>query len=295
MAALDPLALRWIAGHVARLEEIPAGCLPDHGSPESHASCGRGLPTAGWASAYGVACAVSAIMEGYRRPAGRGAAGARHGEVDDLHRGVHRGVHLAEHAPDGGLRRRADDPAGASAGDGLGPRPAGPDRQPVRAERGESLAHPDRDTERRAGAGSAATAGSVAGGGHADHARAVRLPAGPGLPARYPVQKLYGLVLAGAGSYRTEFVLPQIYVFLVLGLWLLWRTVGGRSGLVKLLLGREPRWRLLLLPVAAVAIELRARTTGSARAGGASCGTWPRWRPCCSSCGGSRPSRRIWR
>ena len=26
-----------------------------------------------------------------------------------------------------------------------------------------------------------------------------------------PVQKLYGLVLAGAGSYRTEFVLPQTY------------------------------------------------------------------------------------
>src|SRR5215471_20210805 len=27
----------------------------------------------------------SVIMEGYRRPADRGAAGARHGEVDDLH------------------------------------------------------------------------------------------------------------------------------------------------------------------------------------------------------------------
>ena len=38
-----------------------------------------------------------------------------------------------------------------------------------------------------------------------------------------------------------------------------------------------------------------ARTTGSARAGGASCGTWPRRRPCSSSCGGSRPARRIWR
>jgi signal transduction histidine kinase len=72
----------------------------------------------------------------------------------------------------------------------------------------------------------------------------------------YPFQKLYGLVLAGAGSYRTEFLLPQISVFLILGLWLLWRTVGGRSRLVKLLLWREPRWRLLLLPVAAVAIEL---------------------------------------
>ncbi len=70
------------------------------------------------------------------------------------------------------------------------------------------------------------------------------------------VQKLYGLVLAGAGSYRTEFVLPQTYVFLVLGLWLLWRTAGRHSRLVKLLLGRKPWWRLLLVPVAAVAIEL---------------------------------------
>ena len=43
------------------------------------------------------------------------------------------------------------------------------------------------------------------------------------------VQKLYGLVLVGAGTYRTEFVLPQTYVFLVLGLWLLWRTAGRRS------------------------------------------------------------------
>ena len=70
------------------------------------------------------------------------------------------------------------------------------------------------------------------------------------------VQKLYGLVLAGAGSYRTEFVLPQTYVFLVLGLWLLWRTAGRRSRLVTLLPGRKPWWRLLLLPVAAVAMEL---------------------------------------
>jgi len=109
------------------------------------------------------------------------------------------------------------------------------------------------------------------------------------------VQKLYGLVLAGAGSYRTEFVLPQTYVFLVLGLWLLWRMVGRHSRLVKLLLGRKPWWRLLLLPVAAVAIELAGPNTGSARAGGASCGTWPRRRPCSSLCGGSRPARRTWR
>jgi len=72
----------------------------------------------------------------------------------------------------------------------------------------------------------------------------------------YTGQKLYGLVLAGAGSYRTEFVLPQAYVFLVLGLWLLWRTVGRHSRLAGLLLARRPSWCLLLLPVAAVASEL---------------------------------------
>ena len=82
-----------------------------------------------------------------------------------------------------------------------------------------------------------------------------------------PVQKLYGLVLAGAGSYRTEFVLPQAYVFLVLGLWLLWRTAGRHSRLVKLLLGRKP-WRLLLLPVAAVAIELVGPGYGFSPGGG---------------------------
>src|SRR6516165_11252934 len=78
----------------------------------------------------------------------------------------------------------------------------------------------------------------------------------------YADAKLYGLVLAGAGSYRTEFVLPQAYVFLVLGLWLLWRTVGRHSRLAGLLLGHKPWWCLLLLPVAAVAIELAGPNYG---------------------------------
>ena len=69
-------------------------------------------------------------------------------------------------------------------------------------------------------------------------------------------QVLYGVVLAGAGSYRTQFLLPQAYVFLAAGLWLLWRTVGRQSRLVRALLGPRPRWRLLLLPVAALAVEL---------------------------------------
>src|SRR5215469_18143671 len=158
--------------------------LPDHGSPESRISRGRGLPTAGVGVGPWRVLRRSTIMEGCRRPADRGAAGARHGEVDDLHRGVHHGMYLAQHAPYGGPWYRADDPAWTSSGNGLGPRSAGPGHQPVRAERGESLAHPDRDTDRRAGAGAGATAGRVAGGGHADRARAVRLPAGPGLPAR---------------------------------------------------------------------------------------------------------------
>ena len=51
-------------------------------------------------------------------------------------------------------------------------------------------------------------------------------------------------------------MLPQTYVFLVLGLWLLWRTVGRHSRLVKLQLRGKPSWHLLLLPVVAVAIEL---------------------------------------
>jgi signal transduction histidine kinase len=78
----------------------------------------------------------------------------------------------------------------------------------------------------------------------------------------YSVQKLYGLVLAGAGSYRTEFVLPQAYVFLILGLWLLWRTVGQHSRRAGLLAGRKPSWCLLLLPVAAVAFELAGPNYG---------------------------------
>jgi signal transduction histidine kinase len=78
----------------------------------------------------------------------------------------------------------------------------------------------------------------------------------------YPFQELYGLVLAGAGSYRTEFVLPQAYAFVILGLWLLWRTVGRHSRLAGLLPGRKPWWCLLLLPVAAVVFELAGPNYG---------------------------------
>src|SRR5262249_60331127 len=78
----------------------------------------------------------------------------------------------------------------------------------------------------------------------------------------YTDPKLYGLVLAGAGSYRTEFVLPQTYVFLVLGLWLLWRAGGRQSRPAGVLPGRKPWWCLLLLPVAAGVIALAGPNYG---------------------------------
>ena len=163
-------------------------------------------------------------------------------------------MHLAQHAPDGGLRHRAEDPAGASSGDGLGPCPAGPT---VSLFGLNGVNH-----------WPALIAILIAGlvlvllPRQAAWLVAVMLIAlglyGFALVRAYQrgdsVQKLYGLVLAGAG-HRTEFVLPQTYVFLVLGLWLLWRTA-GRIGLVKLLPGRKQWWGLLLVPVAAVAIEL---------------------------------------
>jgi hypothetical protein len=56
-------------------------------------------------------------------------------------------------------------------------------------------------------------------------------------------QVLYGLVLAGAGSFRTRFVLPQAGVFFVLGLWLLLRVQAPGAGLVRALIARwlDPR------------------------------------------------------
>ena len=78
-------------------------------------------------------------------------------------------------------------------------------------------------------------------------------------------QVLYGVVLAGAGSWRTHLVLPQAAVFFLAGLWLLlgvqapgaeqvralvakWRH-SGRGGIV-------PAQRWLLLPVVALLMEL---------------------------------------
>jgi signal transduction histidine kinase len=78
-------------------------------------------------------------------------------------------------------------------------------------------------------------------------------------------QVFYGLVLAGAGSWRTHLVLAQAAVFFVAGLWLLVRVQAPGAGLVRALVAR---WRsgarrgilpwqgFLLLPVVVLAMEL---------------------------------------
>ncbi len=76
---------------------------------------------------------------------------------------------------------------------------------------------------------------------------------------------LYGLVLAGSGSWRTRLVLPEAGLFLVLGLWLLLVVRAPGAGLVRALSGRwldprrggiKPAQGLLLLPVVAMAMQL---------------------------------------
>jgi signal transduction histidine kinase len=78
-------------------------------------------------------------------------------------------------------------------------------------------------------------------------------------------QVFYGLVLAGAGSWRTHLVLAQAAVFFAAGLWLLVRVQAPGAGLVKALIDRWrsgarrgilPAQGLLLLPVTALAMEL---------------------------------------
>ena len=78
-------------------------------------------------------------------------------------------------------------------------------------------------------------------------------------------QVLYGLVLAGAGSWRTHLVLPQAAVFLAVGLWLLVRVRAPGAEQVSAFVARwrdgarggiSPAQGLLLLPVVALAAEL---------------------------------------
>ena len=76
---------------------------------------------------------------------------------------------------------------------------------------------------------------------------------------------LYGLVLAGANSWRTHLVLAQAAVFLVVGLWLLVRVEAPGARWVRAIVARWrssarrgilPAQGLLLPPVAVLAIEL---------------------------------------
>ncbi len=76
---------------------------------------------------------------------------------------------------------------------------------------------------------------------------------------------LYGLVLAGAGSWRTHLVLPQAMLFFAAGLWLVVRVQAPGAGWVHAI---AARWRsgarrgilpwqgFLLLPVVVLAMEL---------------------------------------
>jgi len=78
-------------------------------------------------------------------------------------------------------------------------------------------------------------------------------------------QVLYGLVLAGAGSWRTRLVLPEAALFLVLGLCLLVVVRAPGAGAVRALAGRwldprrggiAPAQALLLIPVTGLAMQL---------------------------------------
>jgi len=78
-------------------------------------------------------------------------------------------------------------------------------------------------------------------------------------------QVLYGVVLAGAGSWRTNLVLPETAIFFILGVWLLVRVRAPGAGAVRALAGRwldprrggiSPRQGLFLLPVVALTMQL---------------------------------------
>ncbi len=45
----------------------------------------------------------------------------------------------------------------------------------------------------------------------------------------------YGLTMVGNPDVEADFVLPQAYLFLLLGLWLLWRAEGASPGLSRVL------------------------------------------------------------
>ena len=83
--------------------------------------------------------------------------------------------------------------------------------------------------------------------------------------AGFDNKELYGLVLAGGGSWATHLVLPEALAFIAVGVWLLLRLNAPGAGPVRALLawwlahgrnGIRPRQGLLLLPVVAMAMLL---------------------------------------
>jgi signal transduction histidine kinase len=82
--------------------------------------------------------------------------------------------------------------------------------------------------------------------------------------AEFGAPTLYGAVLAGPGSWRTNLILPQAMVFLAASLWLFSRTADPRSRVARALFTeavspagrRRPRLSVLLLVVLGLAIQL---------------------------------------
>jgi signal transduction histidine kinase len=67
---------------------------------------------------------------------------------------------------------------------------------------------------------------------------------------------LYGPVPVFPQSFFVDLILPEAFVSLAAGLWLFWRRVFSRFRLAATLLAWPVRWRWLLLPVAALVMEL---------------------------------------
>jgi signal transduction histidine kinase len=67
---------------------------------------------------------------------------------------------------------------------------------------------------------------------------------------------LYGVVHVFPGFSQLGFILPEAYVFLAAGLWLVWRRILLPTRLAARLLAWPTRWRWLLFPVVAMAMEL---------------------------------------
>ncbi|HUC24951.1 MAG TPA: histidine kinase [Streptosporangiaceae bacterium] len=76
----------------------------------------------------------------------------------------------------------------------------------------------------------------------------------------YSQRQIYGLAHAGAASMGLYLVLPQAYLFVLLGGWLAWRTAPEQANGTRSLLGgliqSEQPWALLALPTAMMAAAL---------------------------------------